>query len=207
MTRWALVIQGIGIIINQRTWTSRAKWQWNSDGFKENNVEDGDVCHSDAFPDSCQSWSRPEQCSESWMHPWGKAEGTFFITFFLLDMNETQNSSVLCLIVKVKNDRAETLQSVSFCVIPLWQIYTPRRSNLTNVFSALFQAICLATDYSTFDLPIRTECNEIKIGERYKKREKIDSKKIRYWLNEKHLTNRIHLCFKDMFQPVEIKVH
>ena len=23
----------------------------------------------------------------------------------------------------------------------------------------------MATDYSTFDLPIRTECNEIKIGE------------------------------------------
>ena len=30
----------------------------------------------------------------------------------------------------------------------------------------------MATDYSTFDLPIRTECNEIKIGEGGKEREK-----------------------------------
>ena len=110
--RWPLAIQGIGII-NQRTWTSRAKQkrQWKSDGVKEDNVEDDDVCHPDARPSSCQCWSRPEQCSESWMYPWGKAEGTFFITFFLLDMNESQSSSMLCLkmlyalIVKVTNDR------------------------------------------------------------------------------------------------------
>ena len=58
-------------------------------------------------------------------------------------------------------------------------------SNLThlfsasNVFFASFQAICLATDYSTFDLPIRTECNEIKIGETEKQAmEKSNTRKI-----------------------------
>ena len=29
----------------------------------------------------------------------------------------------------------------------------------------MFQAICLAPEYSTFDLPFRTKSNEIKIGE------------------------------------------
>jgi len=38
------------------------------------------------------------------------------------------------------------------------------------------KAICLATDYSTFDLPIRTECNEIKIGFEISDVLKIDDK-------------------------------
>ena len=42
----------------------------------------------------------------------------------------------------------------------------------------------MATDYSTFDLPIRTECNEIKIGEiKMKIKIKIGGREKKIWKN------------------------